>query len=136
VQRIPDGLTGASRPTALLVGPFDGKVWRAEVSWDGDGAFLGAGGRSSPPRDGSWRPAPRGGSGGGRMKFEVWRRQNCDRVVSRPLRRPRPVPARVCRELGVAPPLGTPARWPPRAQAAAGAGTGTGRQGRTGGGRR
>ncbi|GJN36951.1 hypothetical protein PR202_gb25858 [Eleusine coracana subsp. coracana] len=29
--------------TAMLVSPLDGKVWRVEVTWDGDGAFLGRG---------------------------------------------------------------------------------------------
>ena len=43
MQRIPDELAGGSRPTALLVGLYGGKVWRAEVSRDGDGAFLGRG---------------------------------------------------------------------------------------------
>ncbi|WVZ84965.1 hypothetical protein U9M48_031930 [Paspalum notatum var. saurae] len=30
-------------PTALVVSPFGGKVWRVEVGRDGDGAFLGRG---------------------------------------------------------------------------------------------
>ncbi|WVZ84956.1 hypothetical protein U9M48_031922 [Paspalum notatum var. saurae] len=49
-QRMPEELAGqigadagASRPTALLVGPSSGKVWRVEVALDGDGAFLGRG---------------------------------------------------------------------------------------------
>ncbi|KAK3145064.1 hypothetical protein QOZ80_4AG0322490 [Eleusine coracana subsp. coracana] len=29
--------------TAMLVSPLNGKVWRVEVTWDGDGAFLGRG---------------------------------------------------------------------------------------------
>jgi len=45
-QRIPDELAaeiGAGE--ALVVGPSAGKVklWRVEVGWDGDGAFLGRG---------------------------------------------------------------------------------------------
>ncbi|KAJ1270421.1 hypothetical protein BS78_06G050900 [Paspalum vaginatum] len=49
-QRIPEelaerigALAGASRPTALLVAPSSGKVWRVEVALDGDCAFLGRG---------------------------------------------------------------------------------------------
>ena len=65
MQRIPDPdeLLGGSRPTALLVGLSGGKVWRAEVSRDGYGAFLGRGwpefaaahGLAAPARGGSWR---------------------------------------------------------------------------------